>query len=599
MSNMQHSNSDDPSVNSDSDDSSVEEDAESLMRQALSKTIMDIEWHEDGDGIFSDVDAFLELSKGNNIVQVVQLNPYWSRNRIRRSDAVEWEEKLGMALGNLQSLTVLSVICTDERDDDESEEEREPPNWECVGRVLRHVWQKITLSVQIRPTRGSEEAFARAIRGHPTIQRFETSNTFHIDSFGILASALATLPALESTVLLHEQLYGDDLEDLHAMEHPEHITTLLLSPSLRSVEFEHFNFPHSVCQAVALALKTGSPITCLKLMYCDFPEGGGGSIVHALQRNSTLKTLSLAFNEIDDGIRDALTSVLRVNTTLTDLTLYIPRQFGSSTWLQAFFVAVRMNTSLKKLNVDCLPLSDELGCEALRGVLAKNSVLEELTLHFDRGYPYSSPLINTDVASWRRTLPFLRDNKTLKLLVIDLNGGTLEPHVATLCIDTVAMLEDNISLEVLDIKSRGFSLSNYFTALESLQKNTTLKTLRLYPNPNLISEDGELKHLISLVKKNYGLEYLDEDLSYRYHDTTGELDTILRLNQAGRRYLIEDAGSIAKGVEVLVAMRDNLSYLFYHLLENPLLCDLEHRYVTTGTIDAVGPVHSNKRPRTY
>jgi hypothetical protein len=155
--------------------------------------------------------------------------------------------------------------------------------------------------------------------------------------------------------------------------------------------------------------------------------------------------------------------------------------------------------------------------------------------------------------------------------------------------------KNNASLEVLDIKSRGFSLSNYFTALESLQTNTTLKTLRLYPNHNSISEDGEIKHLVSLIKKNYGLEKLDEDLFAQ--DETGELGTILRLNRAGRRYLIEDAGSIAKGVEVLVAVQDDLGCLFYHLLENPLLCELGHRYVATGNI-ADGPVPSNKRPRT-
>jgi hypothetical protein len=82
-----------------------------------------------------------------------------------------------------------------------------------------------------------------------------------------------------------------------------------------------------------------------------------------------------------------------------------------------------------------------------------------------------------------------------------------------------------------------------------------------------------MKQVISLVKKNYRLENLDEGLEAQ--DKTGEVGTILRLNQAGRRYLITDAGSIAKGVEVLVAVRDDLGCLFYHLLQNPLLCDLE------------------------
>jgi hypothetical protein len=43
------------------------------------------------------------------------------------------------------------------------------------------------------------------------------------------------------------------------------------------------------------------------------------------------------------------------------------------------------------------------------------------------------------------------------------------------------------------------------------------------------------------------------DALFYSHDTTGTLGTTLRLNQAGRRYLIEDVASIKKGVEVLVA----------------------------------------------
>jgi hypothetical protein len=131
------------------------------------------------------------------------------------------------------------------------------------------------------------------------------------------------------------------------------------------------------------------------------------------------------------------------------------------------------------------------------------------------------------------------------------------------------MLEDNTSLECLDIRSRrGLSLNNYFSALESLQTNTTLKTLRLYPNLASFG-DAEMKRLISLAKKNYGLESLDEGLSAQ--DKTGELGTLLRLNDIG--------------------------CLFYHLLESPLLCGIEHRCMSTGTITD-GPVRNNKRPRT-
>jgi hypothetical protein len=108
---------------SNRDVSSVEVDVEALlMRQALIKTTMEMEWDEDCDGIFADVDAFLELSKGNKIVEVVILDPYWYQNDIRRSDA-NWEEKLGRALGNLQSLKELRI-------ESSVYEEEEPPDWE-------------------------------------------------------------------------------------------------------------------------------------------------------------------------------------------------------------------------------------------------------------------------------------------------------------------------------------------------------------------------------------------------------------------------------------------------------------------------------------
>ncbi len=96
-------------------------------------------------------------------------------------------------------------------------------------------------------------------------------------------------------------------------------------------------------------------------------------------------------------------------------------------------------------------------------------------------------------------------------------------------------------------------------------------------------------------KKNYSLAVLDEGVAEC--DETGELHSILRLNQAGRRYLIDDAGSIAKRVEVLIDVRDDLDCLFYHLLENPVLCDIEHQYEQPGVPTAKGGSRGTKRAR--
>jgi hypothetical protein len=82
--------------------------------------------------------------------------------------------------------------------------------------------------------------------------------------------------------------------------------------------------------------------------------------------------------------------------------------------------------------------------------------------------------------------------------------------------------------------------------------------------------DDEDKQKASLLKKNYALENLpDIDLE----SEAGDLSAILRLNEARRRYLIEDGSSISKGVEVLSKVNTDINSVFLHLLQNPRLCD--------------------------
>jgi hypothetical protein len=59
------------------------------------------------------------------------------------------------------------------------------------------------------------------------------------------------------------------------------------------------------------------------------------------------------------------------------------------------------------------------------------------------------------------------------------------------------------------------------------------------------------------------------------HDKKGDPHALCQVDQAGRCSLIDDVGSIVKGVEVLIDMRGDLNCLFNHLLENPMLCAIE------------------------
>jgi hypothetical protein len=87
---------------------------------------------------------------------------------------------------------------------------------------------------------------------------------------------------------------------------------------------------------------------------------------------------------------------------------------------------------------------------------------------------------------------------------ISFNGYALDPDVATLCFDTVALLEVNATLECIGVNSDGISPDVYFTALESLQPNTTLKRLRLSPILASMGKE-EMNQVLSFVKMNYSL----------------------------------------------------------------------------------------------
>jgi hypothetical protein len=575
------------------------------IRQALLERTLEIGKAGDVNGIFDNAGSFVKLSQGNDTVQnlVLYLNvDYYRDDKTLR--------KLIKGFGNLEALRVLTIRAFQEhtatRDDagDGDDDDSEVACWQALNGVLARLRHNIELRLDgLGGTSWEDVDFtnlAVAMEGVSTIQTFHSSDCFScfLDSTGsTLMSALASLPSLENVTL--GSFHVDS--DITQANELRGLTNLLKSPSLRSIEFSKFVFTRCRSLALLAAFEEGSFVTDLRFTCCyrgyesddhseENMDGTVHALVQALQRIPSVKTLSLVGNIFDELLFcEGVTTALLVNTTLVNLVLRTKRSERlvqpeeDGMWLQPLFIAVRINTSLKSLDVDTFHLTDELVCGALHDALANNSVLESLTLHSVR-------LDDISLSSWRNTLPFIRGNATLKSLTISFDGDALDGHVAMLCLDSVGMLGNNNTLECLGIKSGGISPDTYFLALESLQPSSTLKTLRLSPVLASMGEE-EMKHVVSLVKKNYLLVVLDEGLSAR--DTTGEVGTLLKLNQAGRRYLIEDTASIAKGVEVLIGVSDDIGCLFYHLLENPTLCDIEYQYSTKS--EAGYCAHINKR----
>jgi hypothetical protein len=523
-------------------------DAVRRIRRELRHAEIYFDKLEDDAGIFDQVDAFVNLSRGNETVDEVDLclatDPDAHRYAI-------WD-KIAEGIGNLQELLEIAIVEANNFADDE-----EGPlalDWEILACILRRLRRGVQLRIRdeslILCNMENLPAFAEVIRGQAMITGFFTGRSFHFDCLEILCSALLTLPALEKICFEH----GDGQGPAEAQS-LESMIKLLQSSSLREVIFVSVVFTNSLSQAVAKTLKERSEITSLRFVQCSFPEGGGAVIARALKTNTALKYLH--FNaRADEVFCEVLAAALLSNSTLNHLSL---DGSSSCSWLTPLFLALQLNKGLKELRIDGIELIDEKLSTAMKLGLGKNSTLE--TLHL-----WDIKAGDNDTCLWREALSFLRTNAALKTLDMFFGCNVRESRVATFRMEVLAALWENESLETLFMTTWD-RFENYITCVAAIQSNTTLKNLRLC-NATLYLDEDRLKDLISVLKKNYGLEEIQDLL----HDS-GDIRSIFDLNRAGRRYLVQDGSSISKGVAVLSRVNDDINSVFLHLMENPRLCD--------------------------
>jgi hypothetical protein len=496
------------------------------IRRVLSRHTIYFDKLEDNAGIFDQADAFVNLSRGNETVEEVDLclatDPDTNRYAI-------WD-KIAEGIGNLQALREITIVEANNFADDE--EDPRAPDWEILACILRRLRRGVQLCMRnASQILGMEalSAFAEVIRGQAMITGFSAGDAFHFGCLDFLCSALLTLPALEKISFQHD----DDQGPVEAQS-LESMVKLLQSPSLRDVEFESVVFTNTFSKAVAKALKDRSEITRLRFLGCSLLQ-------------------DLAFDSS-----------------------------SSCSWLSPLFLALQLNTGLKELHIDGIELIDEKLSTAMKLGLTKNSTLKTLNL---RGVKAG----DNDTCLWREALSFLRTNAALKTLDISFERNVTNSRVATFRTEILAALWENESLETLFMMTPYVSLENYITCVAALQPNTTLKKFQL---SRLGVDKNKSKDLIPVLKKNYGLETIPEI----YHRGVENVRSIFDLNRAGRRYLVQDGSSISKGVDVLSRVNDDINSVFFHLLENPRLCDRSAVEVSSTSIGNVDNAAGGSTP---
>jgi hypothetical protein len=527
---------------------------EQLGQRSLHLNVATIPW------ILNHIDCFVSQSRGNESVEEVSLYPY----SFDGQDEDRWD-KVGQAVGNLQALRSLRINRKYLGDDDEV---GPIPDWEILARILKYVRRRITLIINNFSWDVEESRlFARAIHGHPSICRFEGGGRFSYESMDTLYSAFATLPALESMELSNRGLLAR-LGDVSTLANTESLTELLRVPTLRSVNFYCFSFTPALFHATSNALMEGTAITNLVFTACMFSVGEWAiSLATGLSRNTSVTCIDIVA-PCDVTLCNALAAALPSNSTLRHLDL--GRQSyddGYTLSLASLFSALAQNTELKTLIIEVsgsMEMDKSLS-KAIKKGLRKNKTLESLKLN-------NAVLRDRNVALWCNAFSFLRKNKSLKSLMVTLKEDVTKSCASAFRIDIAAMLRKNASLESLTVESWnpiGRKAEDSSVLVTALQHNRTLKTLSMYQNGSLRLTDDEGKQMVTLLKKNYAMESLpDIDLE----NEAGDVGAILRLNGAGRRYLV-DGSSISKGVEVLSRVNNDINCVFLHLLENPRLCD--------------------------
>jgi hypothetical protein len=515
--------------------------------------------------VFNHMDCFAAKCRLNKSIEDVVVYPFSFDGQ-----GDHFWDKVGESVGSLPALKNIFIsthsnhyAANEVYDDDQVVP---IPDWEILACILSHVRQKVSVEIHDYYYQWATEEvqpFIRAIHGHPTIRSFEGGFKFPYEFLDTLYSTLATLPALESIECYHgsrpaEARYqGAWPEDESTLANLKSLTDLLRRNALRSVSFYCFSFTPAVCQVVASVLIEGTAITSLKFSKCKFSVGECDSIMaNGLARNTSVISISVIFLR-DEVLVSALATALPSNATLRELSF--SGAYCDPPGLSPVLLALKKNTALKTLSLQVCDSStddNELLSAAMKDGLGTNSTLESLHLSF-----YNTAL-------WCGALSFLRTNKALKSLSLGLDDQT-PSSLSSLRMEIAAMLEENVSLETLSISSwHETKPQDYAALITALQRNTTLKTLEVHTCCHQLTTDED-KQLALLLKKNYALESLS---FIDFENKDGDAGAILRLNGAGRRYLIENGSSISRGVEVLSAVSDETNCVYLHLLENPGLC---------------------------
>ncbi len=213
------------------------------------------------------------------------------------------------------------------------------------------------------------------------------------------------------------------------------------------------------------------------------------SICRSIDPHSPVNThlkMNLHGNEIHEGSASHIAELLTKSSTLLSSLELGWNQIGDK-GLQAIFAALKLNKTLKKLDVSNCGMTDT-GVASLADALCTNNTLEELHIAYS--------LIHEEGAL--HIADILRNNNTLSKLLLD--GDPIGDKGLQFIFEA---LKRNTTLKQLSVFRCGMGDAGVASLADALRTNNTLEDLPIHQN-DAITEDG-MTCFVEAVSRYTGL----------------------------------------------------------------------------------------------
>jgi Ran GTPase-activating protein (RanGAP) involved in mRNA processing and transport len=249
-------------------------------------------------------------------------------------------------------------------------------------------------------------------------------------------------------------------------------------------------------QQLKAVLRRNTALESLDLTGSALGSAGLAEIVPVIYRNTSIKSLDLKNNGLDDiESANVLRELIRRNKTIASLCI-AHNAFGSNAAaVRSIMEGVRRNTTLQKLDFEYCRLDDQ-GISVLANALAiRNASLLELNLDYNQITSVGVRALVDDNVEAVKTLTklYLSANRIRSegaIILADALGRNAMSSLKRLdlgwCgIDAdgiaalVSALEQNTSLQILDVRQNHFGERGYMALAESLPKIKGLQEINI------------------------------------------------------------------------------------------------------------------------